>query len=134
LAQVAAHANDAIESRVDERAGIEAVCGERLFDMALWTVAGAVAIGVVYCCRDPANGCRICIGSAPGSCELPRFVLRRENSFGWVSGGVLPLTSISYTALDRDGILRRARDPPAQTAALGTGTASRSPPGLRKLI
>ena len=46
VAQVAAHANDAVESSVDERACIEAVCGEGLFGMALRTVAGAVAIGV----------------------------------------------------------------------------------------
>ena len=46
LAQVAAHANDAVEGCVDERARVEAVCGEWMFGMALRTVAGAVAIGV----------------------------------------------------------------------------------------
>src|SRR5712691_5140621 len=51
----------------------------------------------MYCWTEPANGCRICIGSASGSCELLRFVLRRGSSFDWCSLGVLPLTSTSYT-------------------------------------
>ena len=46
VAQVAAHANDAVEGSVDERARVEAVRGEWMFGMALRTVAGAVAIGV----------------------------------------------------------------------------------------
>ena len=46
VAQVAAHANDAVEGSVDQRARVEAVCGEGLFGMALRTVVGAVAIGV----------------------------------------------------------------------------------------
>ena len=138
VAQVAAHADDAVEGGVDERAGVEAVCGEGLFGLALRTVAGAVAIGVgqllgILLQTDPANGCRICIGSASGSCELPRFVLRRESSFGWVSGGVLPLTSISYTALGQGWDTAAARDP-AEFAALGSATASRSPPARRELI
>jgi hypothetical protein len=46
LAQIAAHANDAVEGCVDERPRVEAMRGEGLFGMALRTVAGAVAIGV----------------------------------------------------------------------------------------
>jgi len=46
LAQVAAHADDAVEGRVDERARIEAMRGEWMFGMALRTVAGAITIGV----------------------------------------------------------------------------------------
>ena len=46
VAQVAAHANDAVEGSVDERACVEAMRGEWLFGLALRTVAGAVAIGV----------------------------------------------------------------------------------------
>ena len=45
-AQVAAHADDAVEGRVDERARVEAVRGEWMFGEALRTVAGAMAIGV----------------------------------------------------------------------------------------
>ena len=46
LAQVAAHADDAVEGGVDERAGVEAVRGEWMFGLALRAVAGAIAIGV----------------------------------------------------------------------------------------
>jgi creatinine amidohydrolase/Fe(II)-dependent formamide hydrolase-like protein len=42
LAQVAAHADDAIEGRVDECADVEAVRGERVFDLALRTVVGTI--------------------------------------------------------------------------------------------
>src|SRR5207253_11084072 len=56
--------------------------------------------------------CRICIGSASGRYELPRFILRRESSFGWVSGGVLPLTPISYTREGcGQGLRQRVSDP-----------------------
>ena len=79
-AQVAAHADDAIEGRIDERARVEAMRGKWMFGMALRTVAGTVTIGVsqllgILLYRT-GDGCRICIGSASGSCELPRFVLR----------------------------------------------------------
>ena len=46
LAQVAAHADDAVEGRVDERARVEAMRGEWMFGMALRAVAGAITIGV----------------------------------------------------------------------------------------
>jgi hypothetical protein len=46
LAQVTAHADDAVEGDVDERARVEAMRGEWMFGLALRTVAGAVTIGV----------------------------------------------------------------------------------------
>jgi hypothetical protein len=46
LAQVAAHADDAIEGRIDERARIEAMGCERMFGLALRAVARAMSIGV----------------------------------------------------------------------------------------
>jgi len=62
------------------------------------------------------------------------FVLRAGELF-WMGVQGEFFRSLRYPTqlLDRDGILRRARDP-AEIAALGSGTASRSPPGLRKLI
>src|ERR1035437_5090497 len=59
-----------------------------------------------------------------------------EASFGWVSGGALPLTSISYTSekvTKREGIAHR-RAIPAEFGTLDPGTASRSPPAWRELI
>src|ERR1017187_7945611 len=67
-----------------------------------------------YCCTEPANGCRICIGSASGRCELPRFVLRAGELFWMGVRGVLPLTSISYTSENvtkREGIAHQRHDP-----------------------
>ena len=46
LAQVAAHADEAVEGRVNEGARVEAMRGEWMFGLALRTVAGAVTIGV----------------------------------------------------------------------------------------
>ena len=46
LAQVAAHADDAVEGCVDERAGVEAMCGEWMLGVALRAVARAVTIGI----------------------------------------------------------------------------------------
>jgi hypothetical protein len=46
LAQVAAHADDAVEGRVDEPARIEAMSGERMFGLALRAVARAMSVGV----------------------------------------------------------------------------------------
>src|SRR5439155_19145384 len=41
----------------------------------------------VYCCTEPANGCRICIGSTSGSCYSQGSFCGRESSFGWVCRG-----------------------------------------------
>ena len=46
LAQVAAHADDAVEGGVDERARVEAMRGEWMFGLALRAVVRAVTIGV----------------------------------------------------------------------------------------
>ena len=46
LAQVPAHADDAVEGSVDKRACVEAVGREGLFGMALRAVIGAITIGV----------------------------------------------------------------------------------------
>ena len=43
VAQVAAHADDAVEGGVDERAGVEAVRGQGMFGLALRAVAGAMS-------------------------------------------------------------------------------------------
>ena len=46
VAQVAAHANDAVEGCVDERARVESMGAEWTFGLALRTVAGAMSVGV----------------------------------------------------------------------------------------
>ena len=46
LAQVAAHADDAVEGGVDKRAGVEAMRRQGMFGLALRAVGGAMAIGV----------------------------------------------------------------------------------------
>ena len=46
LAQVAAHADGVVEGGGDQRAGVEAVRGERMLGLALRTVGGAMPIEV----------------------------------------------------------------------------------------
>src|SRR5437867_13041497 len=46
LAQVAAHAEDAVVGDIDERAGVETVRSECTFGQALGAVVGSIPIGV----------------------------------------------------------------------------------------
>ena len=90
---ISALANRAVESGVDEGAGVEAVRDERMFGLALRAMGGAMEIRIAhllevhcwrYACAGPVNGCRICIvGSLLGVATPKVCSARRESFIGW---------------------------------------------------